>query len=32
VQPLVVHHAVENASWESAVDQLLESEEPELAK
>ncbi|MHB9049736.1 MAG: Ig-like domain-containing protein, partial [Pirellulales bacterium] len=32
MQPLAVRHAVENASWESAVDQLLESEEPELAK
>ncbi|MHB1034793.1 MAG: choice-of-anchor D domain-containing protein [Pirellulales bacterium] len=31
MQPLAVRHAVENASWESAVDRLLESEEPELA-
>ncbi|MHB1035054.1 MAG: hypothetical protein ACYC35_10265 [Pirellulales bacterium] len=32
MQPLAVRRAAENASWESAVDQLLESEESELAR
>ncbi|MHB9048779.1 MAG: Ig-like domain-containing protein [Pirellulales bacterium] len=30
-QTLAVHHAAESASWESAVDQLLDSDEFELA-
>ncbi|MHB1033576.1 MAG: hypothetical protein ACYC0Y_02935 [Pirellulales bacterium] len=32
MQSLAVHHAIENASWESAVDQLLESDAIELAR
>ncbi|MHB1037418.1 MAG: Ig-like domain-containing protein [Pirellulales bacterium] len=30
MQSVAAHHTAENASWESAVDHLLESEEPEL--
>ncbi|MHB1034193.1 MAG: Ig-like domain-containing protein [Pirellulales bacterium] len=32
MQPVAVRHAVENASWESAVDRLLESDELELTR
>jgi hypothetical protein len=32
MQPVAVRHAVENTSWESAVDHLIEADELELAR